>query len=1251
MQNPYSLPRVVSASAFGAAGLFFSLLATSRMAAEAQSVTAAADGTGTLVNAVETTDGTVFTIDQGSLSADDANLFHSFESFSLDEGDTAHFLAQPSVQNILARISGGAPSIIDGLLQVAGQGAFQPNLFLMNPAGVLFGAEAVLNLPASLTVTTADAVGVGEGWFGAVGDHTYASLLGVPSGEFAFVGERPGSVVNAGNLALTGESAAITLLGGTTVNTGTLSAPGGAITLAAIPGENIVRLSQENSLLSLEMTAVDSGMSASFSGFGLMANSFDDASAMSEFSPLDLPALLTHVEQHHATGLSVGDDGSVRLTSTGSRIPTAMGDVIASGRLSVESAVSEGGQIAVLGDRIGILDAQLLASGAADGGNIRLGGDYQGLGPLPTAERILVDADSAIFADAIAYGDGGRVIVWSDDTTRYAGHTSVRGGQLSGDGGFVEVSGKVNLDFQGSVEASAPQGASGSLLLDPERIIIEGVSESPQDSEIDDGAIFLSEGQGPLPYRISEAALESLNGNIDIRLEASERITLGVLSDNQLLFRPGTGTITFDVTGVDVAGSILPATFATVGPPTTRAEIATNGRDIDIFGTDLTLGNISTAPVGGAIPNSGSITLVASDFDGEPGSVRTGNLVTAGNVLETNGDVVIEATSITTQNIRTGSPLNLSANTTAGDVVLTNNGPFGEITTGDIEVRDYVGGSVLLSPSGSVTTGMIREGDLNEPLSEYAFEDDFLEEDFFPEDDFLGEDDLLFEDSLLDVGDEGVGKTGGRGRRLDREAGEEEEDPEDRFEDPFESFDELEEDIDEETDESLDDFDYGFEFSELELEFVDDILLDVDSANNQDYVDYLGLDLNAKAVTLETIQEMLTNVESQSGVRSAVVYVNAPAATADKQLNSKQLNNKQLTQEIDNRLQAVSDALEIIVVTAEGIPVRAKVSGVTRSQLFQTIEQFRGDIVASARRGSDYYLPGAQQLYQWLIAPIEAELCTTAVESLLFSLDEGLRSLPIAALHDGEQYLVEKYSLGVVPSVSLIDAQYESVADAQVLAMGASSFDTLSPLPAVPLELELINELWSGSAFLNENFTRQNLVEQRSQIPYRVIHLATHAEFQSGAADNSYIQLWDEKLKLSELHQLGWQYPAVDLLVLSACRTAVGSPEAEMGFAGLAIASGVRSAMASLWSVSDVGTLALMSEFYGQLQLTPTKAKALRSAQLSMLKGEVRTQGGDLMRSAARGRLPLPSELGTLGESDFSHPYYWSGFTMIGSPW
>ncbi|NES73548.1 MAG: CHAT domain-containing protein, partial [Okeania sp. SIO2D1] len=163
------------------------------------------------------------------------------------------------------------------------------------------------------------------------------------------------------------------------------------------------------------------------------------------------------------------------------------------------------------------------------------------------------------------------------------------------------------------------------------------------------------------------------------------------------------------------------------------------------------------------------------------------------------------------------------------------------------------------------------------------------------------------------------------------------------------------------------------------------------------------------------------------------------------------------------------------------------------------------------------------------------------------------------------------------------------------------------------------------------------------------VHLATHGEFNPGQVSNSYIQLWDRKLALDELRTLGWNDPPVELLVLSACRTALGNREAELGFAGLAVAAGVKSALGSLWTVSDAGTLGLMTNFYQQLQTAPIKAEALRQAQLSMARGEVYLENGQLI--SGERQIPLPEVLADVGDKDLSHPYYWSGFTMIGNPW
>ncbi|EKV00255.1 filamentous hemagglutinin family N-terminal domain protein [Leptolyngbya sp. PCC 7375] len=409
-------------------------------------------------------------------------------------------------------------------------------------------------------------------------------------------------------------------------------------------------------------------------------------------------------------------------------------------------------------------------------------------------------------------------------------------------------------------------------------------------------------------------------------------------------------------------------------------------------------------------------------------------------------------------------------------------------------------------------------------------------------------------------------------------------------------------------------------------------LADVEDQRTQDFSNYFGRDLQAEQLTLPEIQHLLTQVHGETGNQSVVVYIKTPKLAIDI-------------------AQQTSTKLELLIFQSVGDPINLEISNVSQEELFTTVEQFRRALIASARTGSKRYLPSAQKLYQWLIQPIEDELSSDQIDTILFSMDSGLRSLPIAALHDGQQFLIEKYSLGMVPSLGLMRSNYQPLGNAQVLAMGASLFQELQPLPAVPAELENIEQLWPSRGFLNETFTRKNLIDQQQQTPAQIIHLATHAEFNAGNADQSYIQLWDEQLHLSDIHTLGWDQPTVDLLVLSACRTALGDANAEMGFAGLAVAAGVNSALASLWTVSDVGTLALMNEFYHQLQQTSVKSEALRASQLAMLKADIRIESGQLLSEASRSVVPLPAELSQLEHVDFSHPYYWSGFTMIGSPW
>jgi filamentous hemagglutinin family protein len=195
--------------------------------AQSQSIVPAADGTGTVV----TPEGNRININGGSLSGDGVNLFHSFTEFGLTHDQIANFLSNPSIQNILGRVNGGNPSIINGLIQFSGGSS---NLYLMNPSGIIFGPSARLNVPASFTATTATGIGfsstplqggVGGVWFRASGPNDYAALVGTPN-SFAFTLSQPGAIINAGNLAVDSGNI-LTLLGGTVVNTGQMSAPGG----------------------------------------------------------------------------------------------------------------------------------------------------------------------------------------------------------------------------------------------------------------------------------------------------------------------------------------------------------------------------------------------------------------------------------------------------------------------------------------------------------------------------------------------------------------------------------------------------------------------------------------------------------------------------------------------------------------------------------------------------------------------------------------------------------------------------------------------------------------------------------------------------------------------------------------------------------------------------------------------------------------------------------------------------------------
>lgn len=403
-------------------------------------------------------------------------------------------------------------------------------------------------------------------------------------------------------------------------------------------------------------------------------------------------------------------------------------------------------------------------------------------------------------------------------------------------------------------------------------------------------------------------------------------------------------------------------------------------------------------------------------------------------------------------------------------------------------------------------------------------------------------------------------------------------------------------------------------------------VLRMETGLKKEFDDYFGRDLADVTQAPEDMAVTLAKISEATGSKTAVMWV--------------------IPREAD---------LHLVLITPNQPPIVRDLEDVPKEVLFPVAATFQRDI--SSPLAQQPSLVAAQQLYEWIIGPYEEDfLKPQGIETLLFCLGAGVRTMPFAALHDGEQFLIEKYTLSRIPAFNLISMEPGNVRQPRVLAMGASEFPNQSPLPAVPVEINTIlqqvqtgNQRVRTQGLLNRSFTMRNLQRQLRRQQPDIVHLATHAEFLPGKPSNSYIQLWDDRLGLDQVDQVEWRLPMLELLVLSACRTAVGDRDAELGFAGLALQSGVKSVLASLWYVDDLGTLALMSEFYGQLPQEATKGEALRQAQLNLLNRTVKVENNQLELSQTE--VALPNTLTRMGDIDFSHPRYWAAFTMISSPW
>ena len=1375
--------------------------------AGAQSITAAPDGTGTRI----VIDGSTYHIQGGTQAR--ANLFHSFQALGLNEGEIANFLSNPSVTNILGRVTGGEPSMINGLIQVTGA---HSNLYLMNPAGFVFGQGMSLNVGGDFLATTADRIAVGDSWFMSSGVNDYTRLVGTPN-QFAFLSEQPGAILNFGVL---NSNQTVSLMGGTILNEGAIAAE--TVTLAAVPGERLVRIVQPGMLLSLEIPTaqVSAGippvaLPILLTGSETLTNRSAAVSATPHlFSEGDLVIAGAVAGQHidlYAAGqvtptdadLIEGDTRVIRFSETGenpnqgifidhrSDHPEALLYGAEAGTIAqiIErdengiSVISE--QLAVISDSVGELDSVAIVAEGNEG-NFWLGSEWiraKNIDNYATqlqtwGEALTDNADLLLYSCFTALGEAGQTLVQSlaemtgADVAASVDATGSVNYEANWDLEYSTISGTIEaenpftaqtlMSWNGKLATRTVQNLNDTLgggslrdalttggystgssywinsVADGDEITfasnlsgtitltnvdgmpgIDEIAWSANNLTLDgDNRITVDAGGGSRIFNI--------NGNATIKNLAITNGSAGGFGGG--IYHHGTGTLTISNSIItsnsavdNGAGIMSTSNVSLIDSIISNNSASSNGGGIvanSITLSSSTLsGNTAGASGNDIYSNGGSIKLTENngdfnldlfasdttvDFNSSGsitlvGTIQTetksitlnsgSNIDITGLALTTNGgDITMNAGgNITAQEFNTTST---TASQDAGNITLTSTGGIIDIVSsgGSGSILAFSGtgddaGIVSLNGALGIKTGLINTESTGGAGGRVTLES----QRFVQIDGALAAagsaGGSFFNNFAASISSRGLSsggaitiRHGGNGLV------------------PF-----IVGDVSTNGTSNAITAGTGFTISPTNEYLFSHIQPGIQILTNgfgaaiandvagsepvnqyldtKSLIEHIGHQLNAGTVFLDNggftwtlpgdraaggslddnlvLQELiqLDNFLGESYSELQAESESVEGSDENEENNEESIDNiretfKQIQEQtgtVPALIYALSqpDALELIVVTPDNQLLRKVVPEANRETLLKTIRTFRRRITAI----SPGYQQPAQQLYNWLIRPVESSINNLNINTLVFAMGDGLRSIPLAALHDGEQFLVEKYSLGQIPSLSLTDSSYVPLHDANVLAMGASQFDQLNPLPAVPSELSLITNLKAGEQHLNQGFTWENLATQSRNRNFEIVHLATHAAFRAGSATNSYIQLWgDDRIGVNQLRELRWfEDPKVELLVLSACQTALGDPHAELGFAGLAVQAGVKSTLASLWQISDAGTMQLMSEFYSQLNHPEVtiKAEALRRAQLMLLRGETNLQND----------ITLLPELARYANADLTHPYYWSAFTLVGSPW
>lgn len=558
----------------------------------------------------------------------------NWQGFSIGQGNSVQFVQPGAGSVVLNRVVGHDPSAIFGSLSANGQ------VFLVNPQGIYFSPGASLNV-AGLIAST---LNIRDDDFLA-GRYSFTRDPNSPANA---------SVINEG-LIRAREGGYVVLAGDYVANRGIVEARLGTVALAA--GSKVTLDLQGDSLINLAVNEKTVAALAGVANSGEL-NAEGGRVVMTAAVARDLAGTVVNNSGVIRASGTVAKDGAIYLVGDGGDVSSSgslnvsgtrggkvalqsTGTTLVSGSVDATGSAGKGGTVQVLGQHAGLTgNAAIDVSGTSGGGTVLVGGDYQGKNAaIQNAQRSYVGADTVIRADATQSGDGGKVIVWADDVTRYYGTISARGGALGGNGGFVEVSGKQYLGFDGRVDLTASHGSQGSLLLDPNNIIIQaGVGAA--DAQLGDSQILFAEG-GATDSAISATALQALTGNITLQAEQNITLNNGVnlalanqTTGERVVFQAGANITLGGVITTGGAGVLMSAGDAGAAAPAATAGVTVNGTGGIVSGG----GNITLQSTGtGGIALAGNLTAGA-------GTVRL--VTTNGGISQTTGAITGNALGV-----------------------------------------------------------------------------------------------------------------------------------------------------------------------------------------------------------------------------------------------------------------------------------------------------------------------------------------------------------------------------------------------------------------------------------------------------------------------------------------------------------------------------------------------------------------------------------------------------------------------------